>query len=82
MKMKWYEKLFCKHEDKVEKSRYYKVPSYFKVEAYKQYVCKDCGQTIEECVLEAHTLLYTDTREYIELLRNLGYESYDFLQIK
>jgi hypothetical protein len=80
--MKWYEKLFCKHEDRVEECRYYKVPSMFRVQAYKQFTCKDCGQTIEECVLDTPTYFFSQTKEYVELLRNLSYESYDFLQIK
>jgi hypothetical protein len=85
--MKWYEKLFCKHEDKVEQCRFYTIITPFgwanySVRAYKQLKCKKCGKVINDRVYckDTHTYSYAD--DLAKSLKSYGYEDYNKLRLK
>jgi hypothetical protein len=85
--MKWYEKLFCKHEDRVEQCRFYTITTPFgwanySVRAYKKLKCKKCGKVIYDCVYKQDTYTYSYAYDLAKALKPYGYEDYDILRLK
>ena len=83
--MNFIQKMFCKHNNKLEKNRYYK--KYWKegclhIDAHKIYQCQDCLKYIDDKVLD---FLYVSSMfsDYdIEMLRTLKYKEYEFMVLE
>lgn len=80
--MKFFRKLFCKHNKRTEAGRYYTASySYYNVcytiRAHKVFQCVTCDKVSDEVVLEKHYFFEDDAVKECKRLVLLGYLDYD-----